>query len=181
MSGEGRARASVTPIENAARFGVKGPNAAAWLQRHSVATPDQANTWCALHPGALDADIVVRLGAGEYFLEHSGDRAIAETLARELESAAGGVYPVLREDRGFLLEGVSARAVLAQICSLNFDELPHPNAAVMTMMIGVAVIVVPQGNAAQRRYRIWCDPSYGDYMYESLRAVVDDVSGQHGE
>jgi hypothetical protein len=39
-------------------------------------------------------------------------------------------------------------------------------------MIGVAVIVATQGNAARRRYRIWCDPSYGDYLLSSLQDVT---------
>ncbi len=43
----------------------------------------------------------------------------------------------------------------------------------MTLMIGVAVTVVRQGNAAECRYRIWCDPSYGDYLWSSLHEVAN--------
>jgi sarcosine oxidase subunit gamma len=75
-----------------------------------------------------------------------------------------------------MLSGPSAAAVLAQVCNVNFNSLPlHEQHAVMTMMIGVAVTVVPQGNVAHRRYLIWCDPSFGDYLSESLHAVVADI------
>jgi sarcosine oxidase gamma subunit len=99
-----------------------------------------------------------------------------ETLASALKGRNTGVYPVLREDRAFMLSGPEADAVLAEVCNVNFDDLPlHEQHAVMTMMIGVAVTVVPQGNVAHRRYLIWCDPSFGDYVSTTLRAVVADI------
>jgi sarcosine oxidase gamma subunit len=56
---------------------------------------------------------------------------------------------------------------------VNFPALRvEDREAIMTLMIGVAVTVVPQGNAAQRRYRIWCDPSYADYLWSSLLDVA---------
>jgi sarcosine oxidase subunit gamma len=157
------------------RLGVKGPQASAWLQQRSVPLPDRANSWRALTDDPAGMDVIVRLGANEYFVEQSGDGVLTKGLARELESPMTGVYPVLREDRALLLGGEQARSVLAQTCNVNFDGLPDSAAAVMTMMIGVAVLVVPQGYAAQRRYRIWCDPSYGDYLWSSLQLVVGEL------
>jgi sarcosine oxidase, subunit gamma len=55
----------------------------------------------------------------------------------------------------------------------------------MTLMIGVAVLVVPQGlepgqgAAGERQYRIWCDPTYGAYLGESLGAVVVECGGRY--
>jgi hypothetical protein len=57
----------------------------------------------------------------------------------------------------------------------------------MTLMIGVAVLVVPQGvagggpggAAAERHYRIWCDPTFGCYLGESLGAVVIECGGRY--
>jgi sarcosine oxidase subunit gamma len=108
------------------------------------------------------------------------------------------VYPVIREDWAFLLGGEGVHEVLAQVCNVNFAALPldsHP--VIMTLMIGVAVLVVPQnepgqqrataergdavgrGVAAGRRYRIWCDPTFGPYMSESLGAVVIECGGSY--
>jgi sarcosine oxidase subunit gamma len=150
-----------------ARLGLKGPLAAAWLQQRGIVIPDRANAWFASTPD--EDDIVIRLGQAEFFLEQ-GEKL--QALAAELATPIPGVYPVLREDRAFVLGGTSAEAVLAQMCNVNFSALRHEREAVMTMMIGVAVIVAPQGNAARRRYRIWCDPSYGGYLWSSLQDVA---------
>ena len=154
-------------------MGLKGPSALAWLQRRGIAIPDRANSWAPLSDDAAQVDIIARLGATEFFLEHGSVEAM-HVLAQELSSAPiNGVYPVLREDRAFVLAGTAADAVLAEVCNVNFSALDAAaHEAVMTMMTGVAVTVVPQGNAAQRRYRIWCDPSYGDYLCASLQDVV---------
>lgn len=154
-----------------ARLGLKGPLAAAWLQERGAAIPQRFNSWTCSAPEGQD--IVMRLGTTEFFLEQAGHGEKLRALAAELARPNDGVYPVLREDRAFVLGGAGADAVLAQMCNVNFSALRYEREVVMTMMIGVSVIVAAQGNAAQRRYRIWCDPSYGDYLLASLQ----DVSG----
>jgi glutamine synthetase len=85
------------------------------------------------------------------------------------------VYPVLREDWAFQLErrwrARCARAGLQcefRGLSLGFASGDHD------AHDRVAVLVVPQERAAGRRrqYRIWCDPTFGPYLGESLGAVV---------
>jgi hypothetical protein len=44
----------------------------------------------------------------------------------------------------------------------------------MTLMLGVAVLVVP---CSERQLRIWCDPTFGPYLSESLGAVVTESGG----
>jgi sarcosine oxidase subunit gamma len=97
------------------------------------------------------------------------------------------VYPVLREDWAFLLGGDEVHEVLAQVCNVNFAALSLASRPlIMTLMIGVAVLVVPQsvpgggqGEAAERHYRIWCDPTFGPYLGESLGAVVIECGGRY--
>jgi sarcosine oxidase subunit gamma len=159
---------------------LKGPLAASWLEQRSVAVPDRPNSWCPLADD--ERDIVVRLGASEFLLEQIIANTKLSALADELSMPITGVYPVLREDSAFVLGGVAADAVLAEVCNVNFSELlSDQRHAVMTMMIGVAVTVVPQGKAAQRRYLIWCDPTYGDYLWSSLQAVITDLGTSDGE
>lgn len=166
--------ATLEDLSQRTRLGLKGPLAAAWLQQRGLAVPDRANSWIAITPD--EEDIVVRLGTTEFLLEQADSGETLQTLARELASPIRGVYPVLREDRAFVLGGTSADAVLAEVCNVNFSVLRDAaHEAVMTMMTGVAVTVVPQGSAARRRYRIWCDPSYGDYLWSSLHDVVCGV------
>ena len=76
---------------------------------------------------------------------------------------------MLREDWAFELSGDGVHDVLAQVCNVHFAELnldSHP--VIMTLMIGVAVLVVPRGSDAERRYRIWCDPTFGPSLGETF-------------
>ena len=169
--------AVLSDVTTLPRIGMKGPNAAAWLAQHGVAIPAQSNSWCAI--AADESDIIARLGSSEFLIEAANQPALIDQLGVELRAPVAGVYPVLREDRAFVLSGAAADDVLAEVCNVNFSALPlEEREAVMTMMIGVAVTVVPQGSAAQRRYRIWCDPSYGDYLWSSLLDVARPYSNE---
>jgi len=162
--------ATLQEITHLARIGLKGPNASAWLQERGIAMPERANSWCLTSED--DQNICVRLGATEFLLEQTDGNTLRRFTA-QLATFIPGVYLVLREDRAFVLGGEDADEVLAQMCNVNFAALrSESQEAVMTLMIGVAVTVVLQGNAAQRRYRIWCDPSYGDYLWSSLQEVA---------
>ena len=163
--------------EHRDRVGLKGPRAADWLAANGISSPSAPNTW--IQPGnapSADALLVARLGASEFFIEDGLPGTAFERISASLEEPPPGVYPVIREDRAFLLVGEGVHEVLAQVCNVNFAALPlgsHP--VIMTLMIGVAVLVVPQNE----QYRIWCDPSFGPYMSESLSAVVIECGGSY--
>jgi sarcosine oxidase subunit gamma len=151
------------------RRGFKGPRAPEWLAAHGIAVPPVPNSWTD-----SEAVLVARLGAAEFFLE---DGPGATTLER-LPAAAPGVYPLLREDWAFELRGAGVHDVLNQVCNVNFEALdPHSRTVIMTMMVGVAVLVVARIAADGRRYRIWCDPTFGPYLAGSLGEVVMDCGG----
>lgn len=172
------ARIAIEQVTHLARIGLKGPHARGWLQQQSFATPDRVNAWCPTGDGEID--ICVRLGASEFLLEQTDGNTLRR-LSSELAGHVPGVYPVLRDDRAFVLAGSAADDILAQMCNVNFAALDaDAREAVMTLMIGVAVTVVPQGKAAQRRYRIWCDPSYGDYFWSSLQDVAQPYLANPG-
>ena len=151
--------------EPCARLGLKGPRAAEWLAAQGIGVPAEPNTWT--HSGQTSASdsllvalLVARLGTGEFFLEDIAAGSTLTRMAPALDGQPAGVYPVLREDWAFQIGGERVHDVLAQVCNVNFAALPlasHP--LIMTLMIGVAVLVVPQGD----QYRIWCDPTFGPY------------------
>jgi sarcosine oxidase, subunit gamma len=177
------------------RLGLKGPRAADWLVTQGIdvpATPNtwtqSANTWTQSEEGtAADALLAARLGAAEFFLEDGAAGTALKRIFPALDGNPPGVYPVLREDWAFGLGGEGVHDVLAQVCNVNFAALPlDSRPLIMTLMIGVAVLVVPQimvsggpGGAAERRYRIWCDPTFGPYLGESLGAVVIECGGRY--
>jgi len=170
------------------RLGLKGPRAAEWLAAQGVELPMTPNTWTQSEgTGAADALLVARLGSAEFFLEDGTDGTALERISPSLDQNPPGVYPVLREDWAFHLGGDGVHDVLAQVCNVNFAALSlDSRPLIMTLMVGVAVLVVPQsaggggqGTAATRHYRIWCDPTFGPYLGESLGAVVIECGGRY--
>jgi sarcosine oxidase subunit gamma len=170
------------------RLGLKGPRAAEWLAAQGIDLPMTPNTWThAEGTLAPDALLVARLGAAEFFLEDGSAGTTLKRISPSLDENPPGVYPVLREDWAFHLGGDAVHDVLAQVCNVNFAALSLASRPlIMTLMIGVAVLVVPQsvpgggqGAAAERDYRIWCDPTFGPYLGESLGAVVIECGGRY--
>jgi sarcosine oxidase, subunit gamma len=193
------------------RLGLKGPRAPEWLVAQGIVLPTAPNTWTHSEPSSAgDALLVARLGSAEFFLEEGMAGTTLERIAPSLDEHPPGVYPVLREDWAFDLGGERVHDVLAQVCNVNFAALSlDSNPLIMTLMIGVAVLVVPQRRAeaqgapaehrgaveqsapaehrgpveppelAGRLYRIWCDPTFGSYLGESLGAVVSECGGSY--
>lgn len=187
-----------------ARLGLKGPLAADWLAVQGIDVPAAPNRWTfgvlaainanetrtsaadvnsapesASAPDEADENILVaRLGSSEFFIEDVPTGAVVARLSLALRARPAGVYPVLREDTAFLLTGPGADAVLAQVCNVDFAAVSlESHMLIMTLMIGVAVLVVPQAVAGERGYRIWCDPSFGPYLGDTLGAVVLESGG----
>jgi sarcosine oxidase subunit gamma len=134
--------------------------------------------------------LVARLGASEFFLEGAAGSAVLRSVAAALRALpqSPGVYPVLREDAGFLLSGDGLNDVLAQVCNVNFAALPLvANPVIMTLMIGVAVLVIPgvagspntagSPSMAGRFYRIWCDPTFAGYLEHEVATIVIECGG----
>ena len=171
------------------RFGLKGPSAAQWLLAQGLSVPGAPNTWVGVEGTWVGEDatgdtlLVARLGSSEFFLE---DREGGATLRNLDPGVAGspanypaGVYPVLRQDAAFLLSGNGSLDVLAQVCNVNFGELVlESNPVIMTLMVGVAVLVIPQVIGGARQFKIWCDPTFGAYLADSVGTVVVESGGK---
>jgi len=159
------------------RLGLKGPRAAQWLAAQGMVLPTAPNSWAhSQESDGGESILVTRLGQAEFFLEEQAAGTTLKRIAPSLNQRLPGVYPVLREDSGFHLGGEGADEILAQVCNVNFAALTlDSRPVIMTLMIGVAVLVVPQGGA----YRIWCDPTFGPYLGESLGAVVIECGGRY--
>jgi len=160
------------------RFGLKGPRAADTLRAAGLAVPDRPNTWAPLRAAesADSPDIVSRLGASEFFIEERAPASGIGALEELLGEGRAGAYPILREDFGLVLGGAAADAALAEVCNVNFRALElGARPVAMTLMIGVAVVVLPHESGNGRTYRIWCDPSYGAYLWTELEDIVTRI------
>jgi sarcosine oxidase, subunit gamma len=176
----------------ARRIGIKGKAAAALLESRGIAVPDRPNSWLPCGVDASDDGRLLRLGFGEYLLECDTVSAAPTPLRAALGAAPADAYLLLRDDRSFLLQGDAAATLLAEVCNVDFGALdPAARPVVLTLMAGVAVSVIREaaGSArAQSGFRIWCDPSFGHYLWSVLRGVVEagggsvqKIIGEHNE
>ena len=79
---------------------------------------------------------------------------------------------------GILLAGARSHELLAQTCNVNFAQVdPAQGAVVMTQMIGVGVIVIRTHLRKLPCYRIWCDPTFAQYFWETLAEIATELGG----
>lgn len=152
---------AIADVSCFAKTGLKGPRAAAWLAERGVPVPPRANTWTG--------DLIARLGETEFFLEGNAACEVAEN--------AQGVYPVLRQDTAIALAGRRVNEVLLETCSFNFAALDTQETLVMTSMVGVPVLVIPQRREGLPLTRIWADPTFGPYLWQTLLEIVHELGG----
>lgn len=156
------------------KAGLKGPLAAQWLAAQGAPVPSEANTWTTL-PGE---GVIARLGRSEFFLEDGAVAGMAAQVRLALGTGAEGVYPVIHQDCGILLAGSRANELLVQICNVNFAEIdPAKGIVVMTQMIGVGVLVIRTQLRRLPCYRIWCDPTFAPYFWETLSEIAAELGG----
>jgi sarcosine oxidase subunit gamma len=160
------------------RVGVKGARAAEALEQIGLPVPARPNSWAPLRSQDRDDtwNVVGRLGFTEFFIEEQGDATGVAALEQLATADFAGAYPVLREDTAMVLGGEQVAEVLAQVCNVNFGALDlTQRPLVMTLMVGVGVLVMPQHQAKGITYRIWCDPSFGPYLWETLGTIVQKM------
>lgn len=160
----GLADVSLTP-----RFGVKGPRAAEWLANHGITLPVWANSWAVLSPNSR----ILRLGTTEYLVE--GDIHLIEHLAAQPRTA--GVYPVLRQDAALVMSGPRVQELLRQVCNVNLVRLPDQYSVVLTSMAGVSVTVLAEQLERTTVFRLWCDGTYGQYLWTTLSQIAEELGG----
>jgi sarcosine oxidase subunit gamma len=156
------------------RTGLKGAGAEAWLRANDLRPPSGINRWADLPNGGL----VGRLGTSEFFLEDGPRGSAVADVAHALGHGAPGVYPVLRQDAALALVGTGALEVLVQMCNVDFAPTTlDRRELVMTSMAGVSVLVVPTLWRETPMFRIWCDPTFGPYLYTTLLEITEELGG----
>jgi sarcosine oxidase subunit gamma len=155
------------------RMGVKGPHAEAWLRGQGIAVPEGVNSWTRTPEGA----IVARLARSEFFIEDTVGGASVDRWRATL-APAPGVYPVLRQDAALALAGERLYDLLAQTCNVDFKGWTlDRRAVVMTSMAGVSVLVLWYEQQGGPVFRIWCDGTFGLYLWQTLLEIVREEGG----
>jgi len=155
------------------RFGVKGPNAAQWLNDRGIAIPANPNAWILCEQKTL----VLRLGSSEFLIEDLlGGNACSKLASDKTRMAS--VYKVPRADAAFIVSGSEVLNLFSELCSLDLREKSFlDNDVIMTQVAGISATVIRQSLNGEQVYRIWCDGTYGPYMWDVLLEIAVELGG----
>jgi sarcosine oxidase subunit gamma len=152
------------------RFGVKGAEAATWLQSQHLSIPESPNRWLSLPEGGF----IARLGLSEFLIEDSIDSHVAVQLAKLCHQPPAKVYPVLRQDAAIALCGSRIPELLCQTCNVNVRSLDlAEQPVILTSMVGVSATIIP----GEQVCRIWCDGTFGAYVWRTLLEIAQELGG----
>ena len=122
--------------------------------------------------------VIARLGRSEFFIEDGPGGSVVANVRAALGNGASGVYPVIRQDAGIALIGPRVNELLLQTCNVNFAALETAGrGAVMTQMVGVSVLAIRVADEPLPRYRLWCDPTFAPYFWETLEGIAAELGG----
>lgn len=160
---------TITEVSNLTRYGVKGAQAAAWLTKQGVRTPDAPNTWVL-----SGQTIVMRLGSTEFLLEDQAGEVCKKLLADT--TRVPNLYKVPRADAAYLLAGSDSLNLLSEICALDLREAALlENAVLMTQVASISATILRQNINGETVYRIWCDGTYAAFMQKTLLEIAADL------
>ena len=155
------------------RFGVKGRNVVQWLNEQKVEIPSEPNAWVQ-----QGESLVLRLGNSEFLVEDQLEGKACGSLDGAVMPEAYGVYRIQRNDTALLLSGSHVQELFSEICAIDLRDgaLPYGK-VVMTQMAGISVTVLRQKFNGEDVYRLWCDGTYGPYLWETLLEIAEEVGG----
>lgn len=167
------AKLGICDVSNLSRFGVKGPHAAEWLQASNINLPNGTNRWTTQDSGSL----VMRLGNTEFLLEDQPENGLCQAL-NETAVNESGVHKVIRNDAAFIVSGELTPALFSEVCAIDLSgDALEDNRLVMTVIAGVSATMLKQELKGQSVYRIWCDGTYGPYLWKTLLGIIEELGG----
>jgi len=153
------------------RFGIKGPGAERWFRGQGLPLPASV---CGV-ARAGRSDLILRSGGAEFFIE---DGASGNTALGLLAAGKGGkpdVYHIPRQDASFLLTGKDANDVMLETCGVDLSA--REARAVYSRVAGVSCAILPIEVNGIPGFQIWCDGTYGAYLWETLLEILRDKGG----
>jgi sarcosine oxidase subunit gamma len=163
----------VTDVSCLSRYGVKGPQASQWLADREVAIPSNPNSWTLCDQKTL----VLRLGSSEFLVEDQFGGLACKKLASDT-SRVPDLYKVPRADAAFILSGSAVLDLFSELCSLDLREKSLlAKDVIMTQVAGISAIVLRQTLNGEPVYRVWCDGTYGPYLWEVMLEIAVELGG----
>lgn len=164
---------SICDVSSLNRFGVKGPQSAAWLQAAGVTLPEGTNSWTSQDNGSL----VMRLGNTEFLVEDQPENTLCQTL-NDTAVETNGVHKIIRNDAAFIVSGKLTSALFSEVCEIDLEGgALEDNRLVMTVIAGMSATMLKQTLNNQPVYRIWCDGTFGPYLWKTLLGIIEEQGG----
>lgn len=152
----------------ATRYGLKGNDAASWLEARGVAVPQAPNRASHWPQGRC-----LRLGSSEFLVEHDDCGVRPPAGDEPAQAGAARAWVLLRSDHSLLLDAAWPPR-LAHACSFDFERFrSEPDLVVMTLLAGIGVILVREpAPGAGLSLRLWCDASYATFLDHVLHQLA---------
>lgn len=163
----------IADVSCLARYGVKGPKAEQWLADRGVAIPTKPNAWVISEQKTL----LLRLGSSEFLVEDQLGGTVCSSLFKEI-ARSDSVYKVPRADAAFIISGSQTLNLFSELCSLDLCEKSFADHdVILTQFAEISATVIRQTLNKKPIYRVWCDGTYGSYMWEVLLEIAVELGG----
>ena len=163
----------VTDVSCFTRFSVKGPQANAWLNSQNIQTPKEINSWIE-----YEDSLILRMGSSEFLIEDQYKSQVCKKLISFNQATTTGVYKVQRADAAFILSGSEVLKMLSELCMLDLrDNALGSKKVVLTQIAGISATLLRQSLNGEQVYRVWCDGTFGAYMWNMLLEVARELEG----
>lgn len=161
--------ADLSPLS---RVLVKGGDAAGWLRVRDLPVPEE---WFVCHdlPAHGPDAFLARTGNAEFLLHDGPSGGLARHLGPLPDEAVNGTRVLVRDDQEIALGGEHAVALMAEFCSLDLSGVESQ--MLYTRVAGVGVWLRVETGPV---YRMGCEPSYGEYLFETLMHGVREMQGE---
>lgn len=160
--------ADLSPLR---RWLVRGGDASAWLAARGLPSPEP---FFRVHDLGGDA-FLVRTGIAEYFLHDGPETILRATLGEIPDEPVAGTRIVARDDLEVALGGAGADRLMREFCALDLADVA--DRLLFTRVAGVTAWLRVECEGEQRCYRVGCDPSHGEYLFETLLEGVHERGG----
>lgn len=166
-------------LSNLPRMGLRGADAAAYLQARGFVLPGAPNQ--ALRQA--DGGLVARLSQSEYLLLGSlydmGARIAGEESAWQLDDSACYLLPRQDSHAWLQLSGEHCAQVMAKLCGVDLRPQAFAVGAVaQTSAARINVIVINAGSAELPSLQILCDRASVQYFWEAVLDAMDEFGGR---
>lgn len=165
-------------LTNLARYGLRGPAAADYLDALGYQLPQAPNQALS----QADGSHVLRLSQTEYLLLGSLHDAGSKAQREESQwQASAGQYLLPRQDSHAWLQlsGRHVAEVMAKLCGVDLRPQAFPTGQVaQTSAARINVIVINAGSGDLPRLHILCDRASLEYFRDAMLDAMNEFGGQ---